>query len=76
MAALETIGGFISGMISPVSSYLAEKIAERLGDSETPAKAVVLQSLIFTILWIPVLLLTILAVVLCLAGLGWLLSLF
>ncbi|MFC7288973.1 hypothetical protein ACFQPC_13060 [Herminiimonas glaciei] len=76
MAALETIGGFISNMINPVSNYLAEKIAERWGDGEEPVKAVVLQSLIFTIIWIPVLLLTVAALVFCLFGLGWLFSFF
>ncbi|MES2026709.1 MAG: hypothetical protein V4448_14260 [Pseudomonadota bacterium] len=76
MATLESIGSFISSMVNPLSTYLAERIANRLGKSETPVKAVVLQSLIFTIIWIPVLLLTAFAIALCLFGLSWLFAFF
>ncbi|MFJ7567571.1 hypothetical protein ACIQW9_11495 [Herminiimonas sp. NPDC097707] len=55
--SLETIGGFISGLITPLTTLIAEKLGDRFGGQESTLRQVVIQTLAFVLLLIPVALL-------------------
>ncbi|WP_076592929.1 hypothetical protein [Herminiimonas arsenitoxidans] len=57
--SLETIGGFISMLITPLTTLIAEKLADRFGGKESTLRQVVIQCLAFVLLLIPVALLLI-----------------
>lgn len=76
MSALETIGSFVGSLATPVSTYLSEKIAERCGRGKSGAKNVVIELIVMAVVWIPILLLTLIAIAFLLFALGWLFSFF
>lgn len=76
MSALETIGSFVGSLATPVSTYLSEKIAELCGRNKSGDNNVVIEVIVFAIVWIPILLLTLIAIAFLLFALGWLFSFF
>lgn len=75
MSALETIGSFVSSLVTPISSYISEKIAERFGRSKF-GNNVVIECIVFGLVWLPVVLLTLIAIAFFLIALSWLFSFF
>lgn len=57
--SLKTIGGFVGTLVNPLANWLSGKIAARIGDNGSPMRQVVIQSLAFVLLLIPVTLLLI-----------------
>ena len=57
--SLETIGGFISSLITPLATLISEKLGDRFGGKESTPRQVVIQFLAFILLLIPVALLLI-----------------
>lgn len=55
--SLETIGGFISSLTTPLATWITEKLADRFGGKESTLRKVVIQTLAFVLLLIPVALL-------------------
>lgn len=55
--SLETIGGFISSLTTPLATLITEKLADRFGGKESTLRQVLIQSLAFVLLLIPVTLL-------------------
>ncbi len=52
--SLETIGSFIANLISPLACRISAKIAGRFGESNSPLRKVVVHSLAFVLILIPV----------------------
>lgn len=76
MSALETIGSFVGSLATPISTYLSENIAERFGRSKSGDNNVVIEFIVLAVVWIPILLLTLIAIAFFLKALGWLFSFF
>ncbi|RQO37028.1 hypothetical protein DBR37_02175 [Herminiimonas sp. KBW02] len=76
MSALETIGSFVGSLATPVSTYISEKIAERCGRGKSGDNHIVVEFIVLAIVWIPILLLTLIAIAFLLFALGWLFSSF
>ena len=57
--SLETIGGFISILITPLATWITEKLGDRFGGQESTLRQVLIQALAFVLLLIPVMLLLI-----------------
>lgn len=57
--SLETVGRFITNLISPLANWISEKLADRFGGKESTLRQVVIQFLAFVLLLIPVTLLVI-----------------
>lgn len=57
--SLESIAGFIGSLTQPLASWITEKLADRFGGKESTLRQVVIQSLAFVLLLIPVTLLVI-----------------
>ncbi|WP_353155327.1 hypothetical protein [Herminiimonas fonticola] len=55
--SLETIGGFIGSLTQPLVLWITEKLADRFGGKESTLRQVVIQTLAFVLLLIPVALL-------------------
>ena len=52
--SLKTISSFVETLINPLANWISEKVAARMGDSASPARQVVIKSLAFILLLIPV----------------------
>lgn len=52
--SLESFASFISSTITPLSLWLAEKAADRFGGPESNLRQVVIRSLAFVLLLIPI----------------------
>jgi hypothetical protein len=74
--SLESSGGFIGSFMSPLSSWLSEKIADRFGSNESALKQVLIQSVVFAILFFPVMLLVCAALLFAGFAIHYLFSLF
>ncbi len=55
--SLKTIGGFVGTLVNPLANWISEKVAERMGNSGSPMRKIVIQALAFILLLIPVTLL-------------------